>query len=276
MSEANEKGFLLSSETEGEDVYTKQGGLANGGGLVPGHAYSIIKTVEAKDVRLLNIRNPWGRFEWNGAWSDKDTRWTDEMKKIVKPVLDDKDGSFWMCIEDFVKNFVSINICMLKNWEEIRLTGKFIKVQQKDIDYVDDVISKFYYKFDAPSEMKIIIGIHQEDPRVLGSLKRPLLDVNYVLFKYDKKKKDISVYKTGIFKRERESQDTINVGKGSYILIPLTTGCMLQNPKNPKYKEMSIYVNNDEGGQELHPFVKSVCYDVYKKFGKQIIFLNEF
>ena len=110
---ADEQGFLISAETEGEDVYTKEGGLS-GSGLVPGHAYSVIKAVEANDVRLLNIRNPWGRFEWDGAWSDKDKRWTKEMIKLVNPILDEHDGSFWMCIEDFVKNHTSINICKLK------------------------------------------------------------------------------------------------------------------------------------------------------------------
>jgi len=45
---------------------------------------------------LLNIRNPWGRIEWDGAWSDKSKEWTQEMVSEVRPVFED-DGSFWMC-----------------------------------------------------------------------------------------------------------------------------------------------------------------------------------
>jgi calpain-15 len=40
------------------------------GGIVPGHAYSIISAKEAKGHKLMNIRNPWGKFEWDGDWSD--------------------------------------------------------------------------------------------------------------------------------------------------------------------------------------------------------------
>ena len=47
-------------------------------GLISGHAYALlnVETVALKDgssVEMVNIRNPWGRTEWDGAWSDKDT-----------------------------------------------------------------------------------------------------------------------------------------------------------------------------------------------------------
>ena len=43
-------------------------------GLIPGHAYSVIKVVQYKENQLLNIRNPWGNFEWQGKWCDKDKK----------------------------------------------------------------------------------------------------------------------------------------------------------------------------------------------------------
>jgi len=47
-------------------------------GLISGHAYALlnVETVALKDdssVEMVNIRNPWGRTEWDGDWSDKDT-----------------------------------------------------------------------------------------------------------------------------------------------------------------------------------------------------------
>ena len=63
---------------------------------MPGHAYSIISAVEARGHKLLNIRNPWGNFEWDGDWSDKSELWTRDMIEAVKPNLDSNDGSFWM------------------------------------------------------------------------------------------------------------------------------------------------------------------------------------
>jgi len=44
----------------------------------------------------LNIRNPWGSFEWQGDWSDGDKKkWTPEAMEVIKPVFGD-DGTFWM------------------------------------------------------------------------------------------------------------------------------------------------------------------------------------
>ena len=42
-------------------------------GLVTRHAYSILAAVEVvdntgKQVRLVKLRNPWGKFEWKGDW----------------------------------------------------------------------------------------------------------------------------------------------------------------------------------------------------------------
>jgi hypothetical protein len=38
-------------------------------GIVERHAYSIQKAVEIDGMRLLRLKNPWGKGEWKGAWS---------------------------------------------------------------------------------------------------------------------------------------------------------------------------------------------------------------
>jgi len=51
------------------------------------------------------------------------------MIDLVKPNLsDDNDGSFWMCFQDFIQRFQAVNVCRTKNYEEIRLKGKFLRV----------------------------------------------------------------------------------------------------------------------------------------------------
>lgn len=75
----DEEGYLLSGGTPGEDLWTEGGfrpDVGNSRGLIAGHAYSVITAKEIKGNRLLNLRNPWGDFEWNGDWSDKSPLWT--------------------------------------------------------------------------------------------------------------------------------------------------------------------------------------------------------
>lgn len=55
-------------------------------GLVAGHAYGLIKAATVKDksgqeVNIVQLRNPWGSFEWKGSWSDDSDDWTPELMK---------------------------------------------------------------------------------------------------------------------------------------------------------------------------------------------------
>jgi calpain-15 len=53
-------------------------------GLVDAHAYSLIevKTINSEkgSVDLVKVRNPWGKREWNGDWSDSSPLWTEKTK----------------------------------------------------------------------------------------------------------------------------------------------------------------------------------------------------
>lgn len=183
---ADEEGFMIGASTPGKDKLTTGEGKKPKAGLVPGHAYSIIqvKHHEEEDIKLINIRNPWGKFEWDGDWSDNSDLWTEEMKEFFEPVLDENDGSFWMSLEDFFPRFKSVTFCEVKNWEELRLRGKFIKVSDKDNLDQDYVISKFFYTFDVEEDdTEVIIGIHQEDKRSYGSHLRPYLDTSFIVLK---------------------------------------------------------------------------------------------
>ena len=150
----------MSGGTPGEDKWTESGGADKKGGLVPGHAYSLIEAKEYKNVKLVKIRNPWGQFEWDGDWSDKSSKWTDEMKNAFNPILDEDDGTFWMSFEDFVKHFDSLDVCRIKDWEELRIRGRFIRYN--DVNYPDNevVVSKWFYALEVPSKTHLVVGLH--------------------------------------------------------------------------------------------------------------------
>ena len=63
----DEEGYLMSASTEGEERWADLG--INGEeeathSLLPGHSYTILQVKEYKNNALLNIRNPWGQFDW--------------------------------------------------------------------------------------------------------------------------------------------------------------------------------------------------------------------
>ena len=43
--------------------------------LAQNHIYTVIDAIEVGGWKLIRIRNPWGREEYNGAWNDNDSRW---------------------------------------------------------------------------------------------------------------------------------------------------------------------------------------------------------
>ena len=60
-------------------------------------------------VRLVSIRNPWGREKWHGAWSKDSELWTAKFKKEADEKSED-DGIFYMSVEDFHKWFESTTV----------------------------------------------------------------------------------------------------------------------------------------------------------------------
>ena len=48
-----------------------------------------------KIEKLVKLRNPWGKGEWSGDWSDGCYKWTPQLKKQLNFVNQD-DGSFFM------------------------------------------------------------------------------------------------------------------------------------------------------------------------------------
>ena len=85
------------------------------------------------------MRNPWGKGEWQGDWSDK---WIEDNKQQFSEMdlktLNYKqrlpsgkdptdDGCFWMSWSDFLKQFENIAVCHLPtdNFHEIRARGIF-------------------------------------------------------------------------------------------------------------------------------------------------------
>ncbi|KAL1526665.1 hypothetical protein AB1Y20_015369 [Prymnesium parvum] len=99
---------------------------AEGNGLLRGHAYGLEQLKEVAGRRLLRLRNPWGRGEWNGPWSDGAEEWTDELQALLDYDFDD-DGTFWMELQDFLQQFNTLYLA-----------------------HVDEAVQRALLKFDNP------------------------------------------------------------------------------------------------------------------------------
>ena len=64
-------------------------------------------------MRLLQLRNPWGRKENNGRWGDKDPNWkkvSTEEKNRLMYFETVNDGVFYMQFEDFIREYRAVTI----------------------------------------------------------------------------------------------------------------------------------------------------------------------
>lgn len=141
LVQADQFHFTCCASTSGDITEYDDDTISNEHGLCAGHAYSLISAVEVisqgRPVRLLKLRNPWGRGEWKGDWSDNSPLWTEDLIHQLE-VTDKNDGIFFISLEDAIKYFQNFAICHFRD------------------DYVSSA-KKFYTSPDHPTVMSFDI-----------------------------------------------------------------------------------------------------------------------
>ncbi|KAF8159960.1 hypothetical protein B0H34DRAFT_424573 [Crassisporium funariophilum] len=84
-------------------------------GLVGNHAYSVLRAVSCKGKRFVVVRNPWGKSEWTGRWSDGSKEWTQEWLEVLSELGHQfgDDGQFVMEYSDWLECFAQIDRTIL-------------------------------------------------------------------------------------------------------------------------------------------------------------------
>ncbi|KAG6872160.1 hypothetical protein C0995_012478 [Termitomyces sp. Mi166 len=134
-------------------------------GLIGSHAYSVLRAVEAKGKRFVVLRNPWGRSEWTGRWSDGSKEWTSEWLKIL-PLLKHEfgdDGQFVMEYSDFLDVWAQIHRTILFDSSWI-MSQRWLQVAVRPLPSAwshGDVI----FTFSLPKRTLTIVVLSQLDTR---------------------------------------------------------------------------------------------------------------
>jgi calpain-15 len=142
----HEAGFLMGLATS-----------KGGDGLVAGHAYSVLDVIEFNDmvigeqqsikmfldnspvfkkqkttIRLVQIRNPWGKKEWQGEWSVNSCQWTSALRRrLGKKAFVKGDGTFFMSYHDMLQRFHHMDIVKCrKGWTHTSVDGYFLPGHQ--------------------------------------------------------------------------------------------------------------------------------------------------
>ena len=98
------EGQVISGQTERKHLT----------GLISGHEYSLIAAKEVigsdhRQHRIVQLRNPWGKTEWNGDFSDESPLWTPELRSQLRVEITN-DGTFWMPFENFCYEFEDVSV----------------------------------------------------------------------------------------------------------------------------------------------------------------------
>lgn len=229
-------------------------------GLVAGHAYSILNVVQTVDAngnlaRLVQIRNPWGKFEWTGDFSDNSPLWTNEDRQRFN-VVNKNDGIFWMRIEDFVRYFNGVGI--VKTIPGFTSNGMMLDQTSSNLSVVRLIVR---------TPTKGYFSVDQYDSRFPGNNQKSYSYFRITLCRLVGR--EGVEYVSSIMSPERNIFVEGMLQPGEYLA--LIEGYW-NDPNNPGKVNFGVYSNNDIEMQQIkvsQNFFHRMEYLVWKDFAKK-------
>ena len=129
-------GSIMSSASKNNSEMEKKG-------LIRSHAYSLIsaKSWKERNIYLIKLRNPWGEQEWKGKWGDNSSCWTKEYKNYFG-FEKNKDGIFWIDINDYIDNFNGTYICNI---------------------FYNAIIKNFYFEYESYFKKPVVFNFRVKE-----------------------------------------------------------------------------------------------------------------
>ncbi|KAM9607982.1 calpain-14-like [Morphnus guianensis] len=230
-------------------------------GLVAGHAYTVTGirkvTCQCGPENLVRLRNPWGKIEWKGDWSDSSYKWellSPKEKILLRKKKD--DGEFWMSLRDFKIHFVDLMICKLtpdlmsqedgKKWMYSLKSGRWVKGSTAggSLGFCNGSfwMNPQYWLKVLPAEdskkrlgsCNVVISLMQKHSSKHRN-RAPHLFIGFALYKVDLEYQESNrklppafftrhqpVNKHQVFLDEREVTHDFHLAPGIYVIVPST------------------------------------------------------
>ena len=113
-----------------------------------------------KVVRLIKLRNPWGKTEWKKDFSDQSSVWGNfpELKKILDHNVSTEDGIFFMRFEHWLEYFEEYSICHYYD-KYTYSSQRYEKKIPKGLGQVNAMASASFIRFRVNKEGNYFLGI---------------------------------------------------------------------------------------------------------------------
>ena len=160
ISESEKKNYIMTAGT----TKNLNGVRLEKVGLTPGHAYAVLKALEIDTgtavEKVVQLRNPWGNFEYSGDWSDYSSKWTDELK--IKYEFNKKnDGIFYMAFNDFAQYFLTMGLSKLHE----NYVSNNIKINK--LKNIKCQLIKIRVKNEGSKKINSFLQLYEKNPRII-------------------------------------------------------------------------------------------------------------
>ena len=193
-------------------------------GIAGSHAYSLLEVYEFEIIdngykvltpeeskegmnieRVVKLRNPWGKGEWKGAWSDDSDLWTDELKEEIG-FVNQLDGVFCMSWNDFLRYYSDVQICYYHDgykYSALQLASP--KNKKVIISFKLEMKGKYY------------LSLNQKNRRAFPKSKRyKYSNLSYIVAKLNDGKYN---YVGGNMKADKENWIGKELDEGEYVVL---------------------------------------------------------
>ncbi|KAI0108077.1 cysteine proteinase [Daldinia grandis] len=181
-------------------------------GIYELHAYSIMKAVDIDGQRLVLLKNPWGKGEWNGPWSDGSKEWTAEWMVKLNHRFGD-DGNFWISYDDLLRKYQAFDRTRLFG-PEWKVTSLWTTLSVPwTLDYHDT-----YFTFSLAKTGPVVLMLSQLDERYYRGLEGQYrFELNFRLHKNGQE--DYVVRSISSIRLNRAVNVELELEEGEYTVL---------------------------------------------------------